>query len=139
MLKQIRVLTFKHHFLRKLLFPEIIMRRYLLNRKWRNIEILCENFSAILAEDPIFYVDEFQGLFEIGVHSDLFKRIIACKRYEPKIAKYCLKYLYKNRDAIDIGANVGFYTVLLVKNISKRSVLSIEPAANTLQRLYKNL
>jgi FkbM family methyltransferase len=139
MLKLIRILSYKHPFLRKLLYPAIIIKRSLLNRKRRNVEILCENFSAILAEDPILYIDEFQGFFKIGIHSDLFKRIIAYKRYEPKIAQFCLKYLNKNRDAIDIGANVGFYTILFAKNLDKRRVLSIEPTANTLQRLYKNV
>ncbi len=139
MLKQIRVLTFKHPFLRKLLYPAIILKRYLLTRKHRNIKILCENFSTILAKDPIIYVEEFQGFFEIGVHSDLFEQMIVYKRYEPKIAQCCLKYLNKNRDAIDIGANVGFYTVLFAKNINRRRVLSLEPTANTLRRLYKNL
>ena len=51
MFKQIRILTYKHPFLRKLLYPAIIMRRYLINRRRRNIEILCENISDILAED----------------------------------------------------------------------------------------
>ncbi len=139
MFKQIRILTYKHPFLRKLLYPAITMRRYLINRRRRNIEILCENISDILAEDPIVYVDEFQGFFEIGVHSDLFKRIIAYKRYEPKIAQYCLKYLNKNRDAIDIGANIGFYTILFAKNLNRRRVLSIEPTTNALQKLYKNI
>ena len=139
MLKQIRILSYKHPLLRKMLYPAIIMKRFLLNRKRRNEEIFCENLSDILAEDPIIYVDEFQGLFEIGVYSDLFKQIIAYKRYEPKIAQCCLKYLNKNRDAIDIGANVGFYTILFAKNLSRRRVLSIEPTANALQRLYKNI
>ena len=139
MFKQIRILTYKHPFLRKLLYPAIIMRRCLINRRRRNIEILCENISDILAEDPIVYVDEFQGFFEIGVHSDLFKRIIAYKRYDPKIAQYCLKYLNKDRDAIDIGANIGFYTILFAKNLNRRRVLSIEPTTNALQKLYKNI
>ena len=115
------------------------MRRYILTRKHRNIKILCENFSTILAKDPIIYVEEFQGVFEIGVHSDLFKQMMVYKRYEPEIAQCCLKYLNKNRDAIDIGANVGFYTILFAKNLNRRRVLSIEPTANTLQRLYKNI
>ena len=69
----------------------------------------------------------------------MLKRLIANKRYEPEIAKYCLKYLDKNRDAIDIGANIGFYTILFAKNLNTRKVLSIEPVTNALQKLYKNI
>ena len=139
MLKQIRILTYKYPFLRKLLYPAIIMRRDFLNRKYSDIKILFKNLSGILAEDPVLYLDEFQGIFEVGAHSDLFKQIFIYKRYEPKIAQFCLKYLNKNRDAIDIGANIGFYTILFAKNLSRRKVLSIEPTTKALQRLYKNI
>ena len=89
MLNRIRILSYKYPFLRKLIYPTIIMRRYLHNRKYRNVEVLLENLSGILAEDPVIYLDEFQGLFEIGAHSDLLKQIVPNKQYEPMITQCC--------------------------------------------------
>ena len=40
---------------------------------------------------------------------------------------------------IDVGANVGFYTVLFAKNLNSGKVLAIEPTLNAVQRLYKNI
>jgi FkbM family methyltransferase len=47
--------------------------------------------------------------------------------------------LNRNRDAIDIGANIGFYTILFAKILNGRRILSIEPTLNALTKLYKNI
>ena len=49
------------------------------------------------------------------------------------------KYIDRQRDAIDVGANIGFQTVLMSKIISNRKVLAIEPTRNALIRLRRNL
>ncbi|MHA1386038.1 MAG: FkbM family methyltransferase, partial [Candidatus Helarchaeota archaeon] len=43
------------------------------------------------------------------------------------------------RDVIDVGANIGFYTVLFAKNLEGKKVLAIEPTVNALRRLHKNI
>jgi FkbM family methyltransferase len=98
-----------------------------------------KSLENVLCEDPVIRVDEFQGVFAIGGKSDLFKRIVAENRYEPELSKVCLSYLNPDRDAMDIGANVGFYTVLLAKTLKDRKVLSVEPAPNAVARLKKNI
>lgn len=93
----------------------------------------------MLVEDPVIRVNEFQGIFALDCRSDLFKRILITKQYEPQLVKYCLQYLTKNRDALDIGANIGFYTILFAKNLDDRKVLAIEPTKNALRFLYRNI
>jgi FkbM family methyltransferase len=93
----------------------------------------------ILVEDPVIRVNEFQGIFVIDRHSDLFKRLLVTKQYEPKLIKYCLQHLNKKRDVIDVGANIGFYTVLFAKNLDGGKILAVEPTINALKRLYKNI
>ncbi|MCL0076734.1 FkbM family methyltransferase [Dehalococcoidia bacterium] len=63
------------------------------------------------------------------------------KQYEPSLVKLVLKYLDDERDVIDVGANIGFYTILFAKRTEKRGakVLAIEPTLNALERLYKNV
>ena len=96
---------------------------------------MCE----LLVEDPVIKVDEFEGIFTVDCRSDLFKRLLLHKAYEPSLVKFALKYLNKDRDVIDIGANIGFYTVLFAKNLNSGKVLSIEPTKNAFQRLLKNI
>jgi FkbM family methyltransferase len=103
------------------------------------MEEVYKNLSSILIEDPIIKVDEFQGIFTVDCRSDLFKRLLMTKQYEPELVKCSLQYLNKKRDVIDVGANIGFYTVLFAKNLEGKSVLSIEPTVNSLRRLYKNI
>lgn len=82
---------------------------------------------------------EYHGNFFLDYRSDLFKRIIMSKSYEPKLAQCCKDLVDNKRDAIDIGANVGFFTVLFAKILCNRKVLSIEPTRHALSRLYKNI
>jgi FkbM family methyltransferase len=84
-------------------------------------------------------VAEFQGEFQLGVRSDLFKRIISEGAYERDLARVCLSHLEKDQDVIDVGANIGFYTVLFAKNIGHRRVLSVEPTDEALRRLRNNI
>lgn len=137
--EKIKILTYKYPFLRKLLYPAILIRRCFLHIKSRWQEKIYQNLCQILVEDPVIRVNEFQGIFMINCRSDLFKRLLITKQYEPQLVKYCLQYLDKERDAIDIGANVGFYTVLFAKNLNSKKVLSIEPTQNALKYLYKNI
>lgn len=104
-----------------------------------NQKRIFSNLYDLLAEDPVIRVDEFRGKFILDCRSELFKRLILHKQYEPKLVQYCIDLLDKNRDAIDVGANIGFYTVLLAKSIVNGKVLSIEPTKNALSRLYKNI
>jgi FkbM family methyltransferase len=98
-----------------------------------------ENLCNLLVEDPVIRVDEFQGRFVVDCRSDLFSRLVSCKEYEPKLVQHCMNLVDKNRDVIDVGANVGFFTVMFAKNLSGRKVLSIEPTTNALSRLHRNI
>ncbi len=95
--------------------------------------------GEFLVGDPVIRVAEFQGIFAVGVQSHLLSRLIVEKEYEAREAGLCLKYLNPDRDVIDIGANVGFYSVLCAKNISQKRVFAVEPAKNAIQRLRRNI
>jgi len=131
----IRSLVQRYPFLRKLLYPVIFLRRLKYTYQEKVYQHLCE----LLIEDPVIKVPEFQGVFIIDCRTDIFKRLLINKDYESSLVNLVIKHLDKNRDAIDVGANIGFYTVLFAKILSGRKVLAIEPSKNSLQRLYKNL
>lgn len=85
-------------------------------------------------------VPEFKGVFTVDVRSHLFARIAMDGMYEPELAEITLRHLDPDRDAIDVGANVGFYTVLIARTLAPGSrILALEPTRNALRRLRSNL
>lgn len=134
----------KRPIIKAVLYPAVVARRSYCKKKWQGQKELTKEFteelSALLCEDPIIHVKEFSGKFAVDIRSDLFFRMLHKKSYEPELVQLCLKYLDRDRDAIDIGANIGFFTILFAKSLSgDKRVLSIEPTKNALKRLRKNI
>jgi FkbM family methyltransferase len=77
------------------------------------------------------------GSFEIGAKSHILRRVLIEKSYEQAVAEIAKKYLSPDKDAIDVGANIGFYTVLFAKNAN--SVLGVEPTTASIDLLKRNL
>src|SRR3546814_11047585 len=69
----------------------------------------------------------------------LFRRLFINGEYEPELAKLFLKYLDPSRDVIDIGANIGFFSVLAGRRLSTGRVLSVEPTDAAFARLSRNV
>jgi FkbM family methyltransferase len=132
-------LVYRNRLLRGLLYPAVMTKRVLLHSKYTCQKEIIDNLKELILGDPVIRVEEFKGVFEVDAYSDLFFRIIADKNYEPKLANLCLKYLNPNRDVLDVGANVGFYTVMFAKMVARKKVLSIEPTVNALKHLRKNI
>lgn len=136
---RIKELANRYPILRAILLPAILLRRPFIKMKvaWKT-EVV-NNFSELLVEDPVIRVDEFGGVFAIDSRSDLFARVVINKEYEPKFIKYCLKHIDPERDIIDVGANVGFYSVLFAKQLKTGRVVAVEPTQNALKRLRRNI
>src|SRR5262245_51571578 len=98
---------------RVLLYPAILVRRLIMRRRNTLRYTFVARLQECLAEDPVVHIDEFQGVFELDRRSHLFARIVSEGTYEPELAHACFANLDPSRDAIDIGANAGFYTNLM--------------------------
>lgn len=93
---------------------------------------------ARLSAGPIaLQVEGFEGVFEIGPSSDLFLRIWFDGDYEPELRALLLKHLDPRRDAIDVGANIGLFAILLARHA--RHVLAVEPTPAAHQLLLRNI
>jgi len=139
-IKHLKLLSRKFRIIRIILFPFILARRISLRKSERNMRSLVDNLSLKLVNHPALYVPEFEGVFSMSARSDIFFRIVSEGSYESEFACLCKKYIDRAKDAIDIGANIGFYTILFAKTIeNKRKVLSIEPTRNALRHLYSNI
>ena len=98
-----------------------------------------DNLAALLVCDPVIRIEEFNGIFRVDPRSDLFRRLIVEGVYEPTLVHALVKYLDPCRDFIDVGANVGFYTVLLAQLLPKAKVLAVEPTNKAYERLVDNV
>ncbi len=137
--KTFNLIIKKYPFLRYLFYPAIAARQAFLNQQRSKQEFIFNHLNQLLVEDPLIKVDEFEGVFILDCRSDLFKRLIIHKEYEPELVKHCLRLLDIKRDVIDVGANIGFFSVLFAKHLDSTRVLAIEPTQRAFARLQRNL
>ncbi len=107
--------------------------------RYQPAESVLDNMAKIIVNDLCVTVPEFQGEFYLDPRSALFRRVARDCLYEPDVTDTCMAYLQPDRDVIDIGANVGFYTVLFSRHLSNARVLAVEPTAAAYARLVKNI
>lgn len=83
----------------------------------------------------------YGGSFEIDVRSHVLRRILEVGDYEAGQREIAGRYLDPSRDAVDIGANVGLYTVLIARKLegAGRRVLAVEPTEGAGDLLVRNI
>lgn len=123
----------------RMLRPFISVRRMLLDRQQKSSIAVIERLKTLALEDICVSVKEFEGKFTLSPKSHLLHRILLEGNYEPDLVRITLHHLNVTRDAIDIGANIGFFSVLFGKHLTNGRVLSVEPSALARERLLKNL
>ena len=124
--------------MRVLLLPMILLRQRW--GAWRSgpVRRVAENMVSALVEDPVIRVRGYPGQFAVGRTSDILRRIVIFGTYEPELVGVCKANVDAARDAIDVGANIGLYSVLLT-TLCRGRVLAIEPTPAALVRLRRNL
>lgn len=117
---------------------QLAVARYT-DRRDRAIRDLVGRLSAMLVDDPVVKVAEFDGTFALSPRSHIFRRIATEGHYEPVLTARCRELLDPDRDVIDVGANVGFHTIMLAKLLRRGRLLAVEPTLNALSRLRRNI
>lgn len=136
-----RVLLRRKPWLRKVFFLPLALRRLVLESPKHRFHHAYDRVFRHAADAVVVVgIEELGGVFELDYRSDLLRRILRTGNYEPELAQIINRYADSNRDAVDIGANVGLFTVLLSNVTSANNrVLAVEPTPNALNLLHSNL
>ena len=102
-------------------------------------ESVLDNLAKCIVEDVCLNVPEFGGQFYMNPRSALFRRIARDGYYEPELTSLCAQHILPNTDVLDIGANIGFHSVLFASLVQQGQVLAVEPTSSALERLTRNL
>jgi FkbM family methyltransferase len=121
-----------------LFYPAIVLGRRIFKK---NENISYDSlFNMVESGSLIVKIPAFQGSFEMDFRSHLLKRVLTVKKFETDIVELVKKHIDPQKDVLDIGANVGFYTVLFAKIINRdNKVLAVEPAPLVLEYLRRNI
>lgn len=97
-------------------------------------------FSNVVGGNVVVRVESFNGCFQMGATSHIFRRILTQNTYEESGVNAVKKHLDTAKDVVDVGANVGLYTTLFATSIcSTCKVLAIEPSAAAFSHLRSNV
>jgi FkbM family methyltransferase len=132
----------KHNnILYRVFYIPIHMRRFVLSLYTGNAEKAYQSIMrAIVYGTVAVYVEGFEGVFEFDARSEILKTIIMNREYEKENLHVVDAYLNLDKDVVDIGANVGLFSVYFAKRILQGCrVLAIEPTPNAASLLEKNL
>lgn len=94
--------------------------------------------SMICGGEVLIDPSSLHGRYWIDVRSHLLKRILVTGSYEPKVVEILERNC--NRDFLDIGANVGFFSIHMSSRASNAGrVVAVEPNPKALEYLHRNV
>lgn len=130
-----------HYLINKLLFPILKLRSDYINLYVNRLDkYFGQIFSNVEIGSIVVTLNNIPGKYEIDVRSHILRRILITKEYEPSIVSLIRKNITPNKDAINIGANIGLFTSFMADNINEdRKVLAIEPTPNAYKFLKDNV
>lgn len=109
--------------------------------RWRRQagDVVLERIGEIVKGDILFQAREFDGVFSIDPRSHLLQRFLRDGFYEPKVTQFFLTNIQPQADVLDVGANIGFFTIAGAKRLTTGRILAAEPTGATFNRLTENV
>lgn len=100
----------------------------------RHYEDVVESGQLVIAPK------NFPGRFNVSARSDLAKRVITFGDFEPELTSLLEHFSDMHGYVVNIGANVGFYTVYFAKEYPNvHTVIAIEPNPEAFEMLGANV
>lgn len=133
----IKKLVKKNRLFHVLFYPILKLRHEYFKRRNNSF---ADIFTNILEGSVVVNVNNIPGKYEIDARSHILQRVLITKEYEPVIVELIKKNIEPNKDAINIGANIGLFTNLMADNINQNcKCLAIEPTPNAYKLLKGNI
>jgi len=129
----------RHNWLSQLLAVPIAGRRAWMNWRQQPVDVALDRLGEMFRSNVVFEAKEFDGIFSINPRSHLLRRLLLQGYYEPRIARLFFRFLNPEGDILDIGANVGFFTIGGAKKLSTARLLAAEPTSEAFDRLTENV
>lgn len=139
MFSALRRLYHRNRLARVLLSAPVAWRRQRQHKRLLPVHRVIDQLRCSIVGDVVLDLPEFEGHFACSPRSHLFARIAASGSYEPELAALVRRNLAPGRDMVDVGANIGFFSVLAARLNPPGRVLAIEPSPAALKRLKDNL
>jgi FkbM family methyltransferase len=93
---------------------------------------------ATASHQVVITVPRFQGAFEVDVRGTLLSRLLT-DTFERHLARLAFNVIEPEDDVIDVGANIGLFSVLCAQRAHRARVLAIEPAPHAIDLLRRNV
>lgn len=106
---------------------------FIKNKDIKKIEIEDGNVTMITREN------EIKLLCDESDHRMVPIEILNFKYYEKDEIDFILKLIKENNTILDIGANIGWYSLKIAKNINNVEIMAFEPIPKTFEYLKKNI
>jgi FkbM family methyltransferase len=129
----------RYSFTRNAMAGPLALRRAWLDWRGRAGEAVLERIGKMVKGDVVFEAKEFDGVFSIDPRSHLLHRFLRKGYYEPQVSRLFLAFIQPHADVLDIGANIGFYTVAGARRLTTGRLLAAEPTGATFKRLSENV
>ena len=138
---QVKKCIKRNRVLSVLFYPLIALHGAWLKRSQISFPEFYESvFEKVEGGSLLIRIDNFSGVFELSFKSHITKRLLQYKEYESWLAGLTSRVVDPSKDVIDVGANVGLFTVLCGNLINDdRFVLAIEPVDSALTYLKANI
>jgi FkbM family methyltransferase len=129
----------RHPQLRKALSLPLGLRHSWNKRLQRSGNEVVKRIGETVQGSVAIEVKEFDGVFSINPRSHLLHRFLLEGHYEPRISQLYYAHIRPEDDILDVGANVGFFTVGGAKRLTRGKVLAAEPTTEAFNRLRENI
>lgn len=114
-----------------------------LARRVEDLAKLASQFGVYMGDGTILV--QTSGGLRFYVYADdqiMTPKLIGNRVWEPTVTRYMLQLLRPERDFIDVGANIGYFTCLIASRIGVSGggrVFAIEPNPRALELLKRNV
>lgn len=129
----------RSRFLRSVLSVPLQVRKKWQVHRHAPVAAVLDRVEGLVTSDIRLKVAEFDGEFVLGPRSHILRRLLSEGYYEPELVQLFLSHLSPDRDVIDVGANIGFFSVLAAKRLTTGRVLAAEPTMAAFSRLSQNV